>query len=205
MRFRARAWPATSSGCVFHAGAGPSVFDGEPFDEFGLVRVALDSSNAEDALLASGTIPLLASPVRDIAGAPPGNYWDGALVDYHLLLPYHATGTSAAAHRLLSALQRLRDPGLARQAPAVASLAARPPVARRHVARRPVARLPGRRCRTASCPTGRISIATGPTTQAGSAPGKRPSRECGRFAEAVLRLDGAAGPDVDRANLSRSH
>ena len=51
-------------------------------------RVPLDPENAEDALLASGTIPLLATPVRNIAGAPPGNYWDGALVDYHLLLPY---------------------------------------------------------------------------------------------------------------------
>jgi hypothetical protein len=73
---------------VFQAGPGPSVFDGEPFDPFGVVRVALDDGNAEDALLASGTIPLLASPVRDIAGAPRGLYWDGALVDYHLLLPY---------------------------------------------------------------------------------------------------------------------
>ena len=58
------------------------------FDQFGLVRVPLVPDNAEDALLASGTIPLLATPVRNIAGAPPGNYWDGALVDYHLLLPY---------------------------------------------------------------------------------------------------------------------
>jgi hypothetical protein len=68
--------------------AGRPGFLREPFDAFGLVRVALDASNAEDALLASGTIPLVCSPVRDIAGAPPGNYWDGALVDYHLLLPY---------------------------------------------------------------------------------------------------------------------
>jgi hypothetical protein len=73
---------------VFHAGAQPGLFDGGPFDEFGLVQVPLDEDNAEDALLASGTIPLIARPVRDIAGAPPGNYWDGALVDYHLLLPY---------------------------------------------------------------------------------------------------------------------
>jgi hypothetical protein len=77
---------------VFQAGAGPSVFDGEAFDAFGLVRVALDSTNAVDALLASGTIPTLASPVRDIAGAPAGLYWDGALVDYHLLLPYARNG-----------------------------------------------------------------------------------------------------------------
>ena len=68
--------------------AGRPGFMTEPFDEFGLVRIALDDSNASDALLASGTIPLLCSPVRDIPGAPAGNYWDGALVDYHLLLPY---------------------------------------------------------------------------------------------------------------------
>ena len=71
---------------VFHAGSGS--FLTEAFDTFGLVRVPLDTRNQEDALLASGTIPLLCSPVRDIAGAPHGNYWDGALVDYHLLLPY---------------------------------------------------------------------------------------------------------------------
>ena len=73
---------------VFQAGTGPSVFDGDAFDDFGLVRVGLEPANAEDALLASGTIPTLASPVHDIFGAPPGFYWDGALVDYHLLLPY---------------------------------------------------------------------------------------------------------------------
>jgi len=73
---------------VFQAGSGPSVFDGAAFDDFGLVRVGLDPVNAEDALLASGTIPTLAAPVRDIPGAPPGLYWDGALIDYHLLLPY---------------------------------------------------------------------------------------------------------------------
>ncbi len=26
--------------------------------------------------------------MRDIAGAPPGDYWDGGLIDYHLQLPY---------------------------------------------------------------------------------------------------------------------
>jgi predicted acylesterase/phospholipase RssA len=71
---------------LFRAG-GPSFLD-QPFDQFGSRTVAFDARNAEDALLASGTIPLLAEPVRDIAGAPHGNYWDGALVDYHLLLPY---------------------------------------------------------------------------------------------------------------------
>ena len=86
---------------VFHAGARPSLFDGEPFDEFGLVNVPLDDGNAEDALLASGTIPLIAAPVRDIAGAPPGNYWDGALIDYHLLLPYSRLTCAARGARIV--------------------------------------------------------------------------------------------------------
>jgi hypothetical protein len=71
---------------VFCAGA-PSQFD-TAFDAFGLERVALSAANAEDALLASGSIPLVCDPVSDIAGAPPGDYWDGGLIDYHLLLPY---------------------------------------------------------------------------------------------------------------------
>jgi len=71
---------------VFYAGERP--FLSEPFDPFGLRAIALTHENAEDALLASGTIPLVCSPVTQIASAPPGHYWDGALVDYHLLLPY---------------------------------------------------------------------------------------------------------------------
>jgi len=82
--------------------AGRPGFLQEPFDAFGLVRVALQASNAEDALLASGTIPLVCSPVRDIGGgAPPGNYWDGALVDYHLLLPYPQLTRAGGRRRLV--------------------------------------------------------------------------------------------------------
>jgi predicted acylesterase/phospholipase RssA len=81
--------------------AGPPGFMNESFDAFGLVQVGLDQRNAEDALLASGTIPLLCSPVRDIAGAPPGNYWDGALVDYHLLLPYPRLARPSGRRRIV--------------------------------------------------------------------------------------------------------
>jgi hypothetical protein len=70
---------------VFAAGA-TAVPD--PFDAFGATHVPLDGRNTEDALLASGSIPLVCAPVRDIAGAPRGEYWDGGLIDYHLLLPY---------------------------------------------------------------------------------------------------------------------
>jgi hypothetical protein len=48
-------------------------------------------ANREDALLASGSIPLICEPVRNISGAPPGDYWDGGLIDYHLLWPYGPT------------------------------------------------------------------------------------------------------------------
>jgi hypothetical protein len=61
-------------------------------DSFGYQTVALTAANREDALLASGSIPLVCDPVRDIAGAPPGAYWDGGLIDYHLLLPYQTLG-----------------------------------------------------------------------------------------------------------------
>lgn len=58
------------------------------FDSFGLQQVELTDQNRIDALLASGTIPLLAAPVLNPAGAPPGLYWDGGLIDYHLAWPW---------------------------------------------------------------------------------------------------------------------
>ncbi|MCX7902530.1 MAG: patatin-like phospholipase family protein, partial [Burkholderiaceae bacterium] len=63
-------------------------FPSRVFDAFGLQRVPLTADNLEDALLASGSIPLLCEPVRNPRGAPTGDYWDGGLIDYHLLLPY---------------------------------------------------------------------------------------------------------------------
>lgn len=61
-----------------------------PDDAFSTRRVAIAPANAIDALLASGTIPLLAEGVRDPHQAPPGLYWDGGLVDYHLFLRWDA-------------------------------------------------------------------------------------------------------------------
>jgi hypothetical protein len=71
---------------VFRAGASTRLDMNQ--DAFGAECLALTEENQEDALLASGSIPLICDPVRDIAGAPPGDYWDGGLIDYHLLLPY---------------------------------------------------------------------------------------------------------------------
>lgn len=58
------------------------------FDGFETDFAALRPDNLRNALLASGTLPFTMSPVRDLAGAPEGTYWDGGLVDYHLALPY---------------------------------------------------------------------------------------------------------------------
>lgn len=68
-------------------------FDGRdlpPFFDvagFSLQRVMIGKDNLEDAIVATGSIPLVLSGVRDIAGALPGVYRDGGVIDYHLNLP----------------------------------------------------------------------------------------------------------------------
>ncbi len=59
-----------------------------PFDHFTTHFADLTADNLAPALLASGSLPLIMQPVRDVPGAPPGNYWDGGIIDYHLALPY---------------------------------------------------------------------------------------------------------------------
>lgn len=58
------------------------------FDSFTTEFAALTRENLAAGLLASGTLPMLMKPVRDIPGAPPGHYWDGGIIDYNLALPY---------------------------------------------------------------------------------------------------------------------
>ena len=48
----------------------------------------LDAANLRQALLASGSIPMVMQGVTDIPGAGPGTFRDGGLLDYHLDLPY---------------------------------------------------------------------------------------------------------------------
>ena len=73
---------------VFHAGPDSASWLRSRFDAFHSHFVPLTQENLRDALLASGSIPLVLDAVTNIAGAPPGRYWDGGLVDYHLHLPY---------------------------------------------------------------------------------------------------------------------
>lgn len=59
---------------------------------FGMQSVPLTIENLEDAVVASGSIPLVLAGVRDIAGARPGMYRDGGVIDYHLDLPQSSEG-----------------------------------------------------------------------------------------------------------------
>ena len=51
---------------------------------FPIQKTVLTRENFKAALLASGSIPLVMSGVKDIPGASPGIYRDGGIVDYHL-------------------------------------------------------------------------------------------------------------------------
>lgn len=60
------------------------------FDAFHTDYATLTETNFSDALVSSGSIPLVMQGVSNIVGAPRGTYWDGGIIDYHLSLPYAA-------------------------------------------------------------------------------------------------------------------
>ncbi len=53
-------------------------------------QVPLSEANFNPALQASCSIPFLLQAMHNIPGAPPGAYWDGGIIDYHLHLNYAA-------------------------------------------------------------------------------------------------------------------
>jgi hypothetical protein len=67
-------------------------------DQFPLQRTALSTLNLTSALLASGSIPLVMEGVPGPAGAAPGMYRDGGLIDYHLDLPFGTRGIVLFPH-----------------------------------------------------------------------------------------------------------
>lgn len=60
----------------------------DSLDDFPSRCVPLSAANLRQALLASGSIPMVMQGVRDLPGAGSGTYRDGGLLDYHLDLPY---------------------------------------------------------------------------------------------------------------------
>jgi hypothetical protein len=61
-----------------------------PTHDYRTRHVPLAEANLARSILASCTIPFWLEAVADIAGAPPGPYWDGGITDYHLHLDYAA-------------------------------------------------------------------------------------------------------------------
>lgn len=59
---------------------------------FPIKRVPLDIQNLKPALLASGSVPMLMSGIKDIPGAPAGIYRDGGLLDYHININFLSSG-----------------------------------------------------------------------------------------------------------------
>lgn len=61
-------------------------------------RVPLSADNLREAIMASGSIPLALSAVRDIPGAGPGRYYDGGVTDYHFDIPFSDDGLVLYPH-----------------------------------------------------------------------------------------------------------
>jgi len=55
---------------------------------FPIQKIRIRTSNIDDVIVATGSIPLVLSGVRNIDGAEPGIYRDGGIIDYHLDLPH---------------------------------------------------------------------------------------------------------------------
>ena len=82
---------------VFHSGA--EHLPGLSLADFETCYTPLTEHNLGAALHASGAIPFVLSGERDIAGAPPGQYWDGGIIDYHFdLAQYGGDGLILYPH-----------------------------------------------------------------------------------------------------------
>ncbi|MBB1292218.1 patatin-like phospholipase family protein [Pseudoalteromonas sp. SR41-4] len=66
--------------------------------KFKTTHIDLTTDNLKDALLASGSIPLVMQGIKNIAGAPAGMYRDGGIVDYHFDLKINNPGLILYPH-----------------------------------------------------------------------------------------------------------
>lgn len=58
---------------------------------FPIRLVPLTPENVRPAVMASGSMPVIMSGVRDIPGAGPGMYRDAGILDYHLAIPFSSS------------------------------------------------------------------------------------------------------------------
>lgn len=56
--------------------------------QFPINKTPLNEANIKHALMASGSIPLVMSGIKNIPGAAQGMYRDGGILDYHMELPF---------------------------------------------------------------------------------------------------------------------
>ncbi|MBH0072802.1 patatin-like phospholipase family protein [Pseudoalteromonas sp. NZS127] len=61
-------------------------------------KIALTQNNLKEALLASGSIPLVMQGIKNIAGTPAGIYRDGGIIDYHFDLKINNPGLILYPH-----------------------------------------------------------------------------------------------------------
>ena len=61
-------------------------------------KIALTQNNLKEALLASGSIPLVMQGIKNIAGTPVGMYRDGGIIDYHFDLKINNPGLILYPH-----------------------------------------------------------------------------------------------------------
>lgn len=71
---------------VFHHPKAEPVM-GKNWNDLPTIHVPLSQDNFRQALLATGSIPMVLKGVRDIPGAPSGVYRDGGVTDYHFDVP----------------------------------------------------------------------------------------------------------------------
>lgn len=72
-----------------------------PFHHAGILptqHTELSCANLRQAVLASGSIPLILNPVENIVGAGSGRYYDGGVTDYHFDLPFTDNGLVLYPH-----------------------------------------------------------------------------------------------------------
>lgn len=73
-----------SRGLFYDTRSRPPFFEAAGFP---MERIPLTPDNLAEAVIASGSIPMVLAGVRNIPGAPVGTYRDGGVIDYHLDLP----------------------------------------------------------------------------------------------------------------------